>query len=94
MPPRQTGKSTLLRHTYPKAPRIDLLSSREFARFARNPGILREEIEASRDPLVIIDEVQKVHTLSCSGTWSVVSAGEREGAAGTPGACPPRRRSP
>jgi len=25
--PRQTGKSTLLRHTYPKAPRIDLLSS-------------------------------------------------------------------
>ena len=30
--PRQTGKSTLLRALYPRARRIDLLTSREFMR--------------------------------------------------------------
>ena len=30
--PRQTGKSTLLRATYPAARRIDLLGAKEFAR--------------------------------------------------------------
>jgi predicted AAA+ superfamily ATPase len=61
--PRQTGKSTLLRATYPKALSIDLLDSRQFVRLARDPGLLREEIEAVGARLVVIDEVQKVPAL-------------------------------
>jgi len=73
--PRQTGKSTLLRHTYPEAPRIDLLSSREFARFARDPGLLREEMEGSHEPLVVIDEVQKVPALLDEVHWLIENRG-------------------
>ena len=58
--PRQTGKSTLLQATYPEAPRIDLLSSRQFARLSRDPGLLREQVESSGTDFIIIDEIQKV----------------------------------
>ena len=57
--PRQTGKSTLLRSSYPRARVIDLLAAREFVRFSRDPGLLGEEIEASKDRFVVIDEIQK-----------------------------------
>lgn len=73
--PRQTGKSTLLRNTYPNALRIDLLSSREFARFARDPGILREEVEGAGEPLVIIDEIQKVPALLDEVHWLIENRG-------------------
>lgn len=73
--PRQTGKSTLLRNTYPNALRIDLLSSREFARFARDPGILREEVEGTGEPLVIIDEIQKVPALLDEVHWLIENRG-------------------
>ena len=61
--PRQTGKSTLLRTTYPDALRIDLLRSRELVRLLRDPGQLREEIVAAKSTMVVIDEVQKVPAL-------------------------------
>ncbi|MGH7805310.1 MAG: ATP-binding protein [Candidatus Binatia bacterium] len=73
--PRQTGKSTLLRSVYPRARRIDLLSSREFARFAGDPGLLREEIEAARHGFVIIDEVQKVPALLDEVHWLIENRG-------------------
>lgn len=67
---RQTGKSSLLSATYPKAKFIDLLSSESFIRYSKNPGLLYEELMAvpvgkdAKLPLrVVIDEVQKVPTL-------------------------------
>jgi predicted AAA+ superfamily ATPase len=61
--PRQTGKSTLLRATYPGAHTVDLLSAREFVRLTRDPGLLREEVESAHARFVVIDEIQKVPTL-------------------------------
>ena len=42
---------------------IDLLTSREFVRFSQDPTLLRDEVEASRDRFVVIDEIQKVPAL-------------------------------
>ncbi len=56
--PRQTGKSTLLRHRYPDAYYIDLLASEEFRAFSHRPERLRQ-LTTNHD-LVIIDEIQKL----------------------------------
>ena len=70
--PRQTGKSTLLRTAYPEAPRIDLLTSREFSRYSRDPGLLRELVEGQSSPdLVVIDEIQKVPPLLDEVHWLI-----------------------
>jgi predicted AAA+ superfamily ATPase len=69
--PRQTGKSTLLRSTYPQARIIDLLGAREFVRFARDPGVLREEVESTRTRFLIIDEIQKVPALLDEVHWLI-----------------------
>jgi len=69
--PRQTGKSTLLAETYPRAQRIDLLTSREFARLSTDPGLLREELEASGARFVVIDEIQKVPALLDEVHWLI-----------------------
>jgi uncharacterized protein len=67
--PRQSGKSTLLRQLFPKAPYYDLLLSREFRRLSANPGLLAEECAALRwtgdhQPApIIIDEIQKLPEL-------------------------------
>jgi hypothetical protein len=42
---------------------VDLLSAREFIRYSRDPGLLREEVESARPRFVVIDEVQKVPAL-------------------------------
>lgn len=73
--PRQTGKSTLLRQTYPEATRIDLLTAREFARLSRDPSRLRDEIEASGERFVILDEIQKVPTLLDEVHWLIENRG-------------------
>jgi uncharacterized protein len=41
--PRQTGKTTFLKATYPEATRIDLLKTDELIRYLRRPALLREE---------------------------------------------------
>jgi uncharacterized protein len=41
--PRQTGKTTILRDTYPTALWIDLLKADEYRRYLQNPERLREE---------------------------------------------------
>jgi predicted AAA+ superfamily ATPase len=78
--PRQTGKSTLLRTLFPRAPMYDLLSSREFRRLSADPGIFAEECAAlpdKRQP-VIIDEIQKLPALLAqSPCFPEVSGGGR-----------------
>lgn len=56
--PRQTGKSTLLRHDFPDAHYIDLLDNEIFRRFAAAPERLRDAVGEHRQ--VIIDEIQKL----------------------------------
>ena len=63
--PRQTGKTTWLRRSFPDAPWFNLLHGEVFLRLAREPGRLRAEL-AARGPgsgPVIIDEIQKLPSL-------------------------------
>jgi predicted AAA+ superfamily ATPase len=55
--PRGTGKTTLIKRTLPEATVIDLLESKTYRRYLKNPSILSE---LSLKPLVVIDEVQKL----------------------------------
>jgi predicted AAA+ superfamily ATPase len=62
--PRQTGKSTLLRESYPDAVWYDLLETDRYLRLLERPSLLREELLALGTPrLVVIDEVQKAPLL-------------------------------
>ncbi len=72
--PRQTGKSTLLRETYPDARWIDLLKAEEFRRYLSRPELLRQEIEAgehSPNRQIVIDEIQKVPALLDEVHWLI-----------------------
>ncbi len=70
--PRQTGKTSLLRATYPDAIWIDLLKTDDFARYAQRPALLREELLAQpAGSLVVIDEVQKVPALLDEVHWLI-----------------------
>ncbi len=81
--PRQTGKSTLLRSTFPDAPYYDLLLASEFRRLVANPDLIREECEAlgwsaaSQRTPIIIDEVQKVPELLNVVHWLMSRRGLR-----------------
>ena len=67
--PRQTGKSTFLRDTFPEALYYDLLSAGEFRRLSAQPDILREEClgtgwtSGNQPNPIIIDEIQKLPAL-------------------------------
>lgn len=74
--PRQAGKSSLLKATYPDAPIRDLLRSEEFARYTRQPGLLRDELrDAPRGSLLLIDEIQKVPALLNEVHWLIENRG-------------------
>lgn len=60
--PRQTGKTSLIRHTMAGVRRYDLLDSSVYLALSRDPGRLGEEIEAA-DRVVVIDEVQRLPSL-------------------------------
>ncbi len=60
--PRQTGKSTLLRQTFPDARYIDLLEADTFRELSAFPETLRQSLRPA-DRLVVIDEVQKLPIL-------------------------------
>ena len=66
---RQSGKSTLLRKSYPGVPWIDLLKADVLRRYATNPELLRQELEQSGEPFVVIDEIQKVPALLDEVHW-------------------------
>ena len=68
--PRQTGKTTLLRGTYPEALWIDLLKADEYRRYVERPELLRQELASGPRPSqVVIDEVQKVPALLDEVHW-------------------------
>jgi len=68
--PRQTGKTTLLRESYPTAVWVDLLKADEYRRYLERPEILREELAArSTVEQVVIDEIQKVPALLDEVHW-------------------------
>jgi predicted AAA+ superfamily ATPase len=71
---RQTGKSTLLKALFPQSPYFDLLLSNEYDRFQRNPGLLREILDAMNTPeAVIIDEIQRIPALLNEVHWMIVN---------------------
>ncbi len=68
--PRQTGKTTLLRQSYPDATWVDLLKADEYRRYLERPELLREELVARPRPgQVVIDEIQKVPALLDEVHW-------------------------
>jgi len=60
--PRQTGKSTLLKNTFPDSPYFNLLNSELFLKYSKRPSVIREEILSIKDKSkpIIIDEIQKI----------------------------------
>ncbi len=74
--PRQIGKTTLLKHLYPNALRIDLLKTDELMRYLKTPYVLREEIQAlPPDQLIVIDEIQKAPRLLDEIHWLIEEEG-------------------
>lgn len=60
--PRQTGKSSLLKHAYPHIKKINLLKTDELLKYSTQPSLLRKELTAT-DLIVAIDEIQKLPIL-------------------------------
>ena len=60
--PRQTGKSTLVRQTFPDAAVYDLLEADTFRELTARPEYLRQTL-SPQQPFLIIDEVQKLPAL-------------------------------
>lgn len=60
--PRQTGKSTLVRHELPDARLYNLLDTNAYLSLSRRPALIREELTPS-DSLIVIDEIQKLPQL-------------------------------
>jgi predicted AAA+ superfamily ATPase len=69
--PRQTGKSTLVQSLYPDVTYLDLLKNDEFIRYQTNPSLLREELLASNQKKMIIDEIQKIPELLNEVHWLI-----------------------
>lgn len=57
--PRQTGKSTFLRHEFPNAKKFSFLLNDVFLRFSQRPSLLRELVDKN-DELIVIDEIQRL----------------------------------
>ncbi|MCY4531842.1 MAG: AAA family ATPase [Gammaproteobacteria bacterium] len=60
--PRQTGKSTLIRHQLKGYPVYNLLDQSLFLRLSRNPSLIRQSLTPDTS-LVIIDEIQLMPAL-------------------------------
>lgn len=68
--PRQAGKSFLLRYSYPDSLYINLLDSRVYLKYLKEPWLLKEEVlsglktkKIDKKNPIIIDEIQKVPLL-------------------------------
>ena len=65
--PRKTGKSTLLKERFPQSARFDLLETRRFLTFTREPWLFAEQVlaldTAHRQQPILVDEVQRVPAL-------------------------------
>ena len=60
--PRQTGKSSLIRHNFASHSVYNLLDNETFLKINYSPKRIREELQPSTK-IVIIDEIQKIPTL-------------------------------
>ncbi len=60
--PRQTGKSTLVRETFPEAAFYDLLEADTFRELSARPEYLRQTLNPQQ-LLVVVDEIQKLPAL-------------------------------
>ena len=60
--PRQTGKSTLVRHQLADVRTYNLLDQTLFIRLSRNPALIREAL-APQTEIIVIDEIQKMPAL-------------------------------
>ncbi len=60
--PRQVGKSTLLQSLKPDLI-LNLANEQEFLNFTSNPAELEERIDEARPNSILIDEVQRLHSL-------------------------------
>jgi predicted AAA+ superfamily ATPase len=60
--PRQTGKSTLVRQTFPDAAIYDLLEADTFRELTARPEYLRQTL-SPQQPFLVIDEIQKLPAL-------------------------------
>ena len=62
--PRGTGKTTWLRANFHDATWFDLVRTQELLRLMRDPGLLRQAVEAlPKGSWVVVDEVQKLPAL-------------------------------
>ncbi|MBI2996233.1 MAG: ATP-binding protein [Candidatus Melainabacteria bacterium] len=78
--PRQTGKSSLLKATYPDSRYVDLLNANVYIKYLNKPHLLREEIVAKKGQIispVVIDEIQKVPMLLDEVHWMIENLGIR-----------------
>ena len=61
--PRRVGKSTLLTERFPQSAHFDLLDTRRFIQYLREPWVFTEQVmalpEEQRRQPIIVDEVQK-----------------------------------
>lgn len=83
--PRQTGKTTLLRTTFPGAPYFDLLQGEVYYTLSSRPGAFREQLLALDLPAsspIIVDEIQKlpmlldeIHSLIEERKWRFILTG-------------------
>jgi predicted AAA+ superfamily ATPase len=60
--PRQTGKSTLVRETFPEAALYDLLEADTFRELTARPEYIRQTLDP-RQPVLVVDEIQKFPAL-------------------------------
>jgi predicted AAA+ superfamily ATPase len=60
--PRQTGKSSLIRHALPGVPTYDLLDHATYLALGQRPARLAEEL-TPKDRVVVIDEIQRLPDL-------------------------------
>ncbi|OGX40065.1 MAG: AAA family ATPase [Omnitrophica WOR_2 bacterium RIFCSPHIGHO2_02_FULL_68_15] len=85
--PRQTGKSLLLKTTYPDAHWYDLLKTDLYVRLLEQPHLLREELlQAKADRtarFAVIDEIQKIPALLDEVHWLIENAGFTFGLCGS-----------
>ena len=60
--PRQTGKSSLIKHDLAKYPVYNLLDNETFLKLSHSPQKIRQELKPDKK-IIIIDEIQKIPTL-------------------------------
>jgi predicted AAA+ superfamily ATPase len=74
--PRQTGKTSLIRHTVRTKRLYNLLESDTYLSLSREPWRLRQEIPDATS-VVVIDEIQKIPSLLDEVQWLIEERGVR-----------------